>query len=286
MEKKLIGYQEFKEIVVEKIKDYLPEQYQDYTAEINEVNKVNCKREALYLRSLNQDLAVAPTLYLDDFYAHYIQNSDMSLTLKIMADYFVNGMEEAAKHSFDMNDVDKLKNNVVMTLVNREANTHLLETCPHRSFLDLEIIYRIVVNGDENGFYSAMVNNHMLTQMGLDEDELYMLAKANTPKLLPASLMEICPEFVICSNNQKAMGAATILYEGLLEAHAERLDSDLFVIPSSRHECLLLPVDDGHDPEGLRRIIADCNDDVVYSEDVLSYNVYRYYRDEKTLRIA
>ena len=56
------------------------------------------------------------------------------------------------------------------------------------------------------------------------------------------------------------------------------------MIPSSIHECLVLPDDSVHDPEELGEILRSVNSAVVDPQEVLADHVYRYDAEEKRLR--
>ena len=133
----MLGYTEFRNTVEREFKEYLPEKFKDLEISSEMINKVNKAREALCFRDLSKRISALPALYYDDFYEHYLQHGDISLTLKSMADIFVEAVEETKSFHFDMEDAEWLKRNVVMTLVNKEANMHLLDEVPHREFLDL-----------------------------------------------------------------------------------------------------------------------------------------------------
>ena len=61
---------------------------------------------------------------------------------------------------------------------------------------------------------------------------------------------------------------------------------DFFVLPSSLHEVLLLPVMDEMSAWDLRQIVGTMNHQVVSDEEVLSDHVYRYLHKCNKLIIA
>ena len=67
--------------------------------------------------------------------------------------------------------------------------------------------------------------------------------------------MEKCPMYVL-SNVQKVNGACAILYENVLKNIAKRVGSDLWIVPSSIHETLLIPCETGQTFEGLQQMIC------------------------------
>ncbi len=82
----------------------------------------------------------------------------------------------------------------------------------------------------------------------------------------------------VMTNKNRYFGAACLLYPGVLRAFAERLDSNLYVLPSSIHEVILLE-DDGCTPAmQLQDMVRQVNRTQVAAEEVLSDTVYYYER--------
>ena len=71
-----------------------------------------------------------------------------------------------------------------------------------------------------------------------------------------------------------------------MKKFADNLGNDLFILPSSVHELILVPECDVRDPDYLTDMIAEVNDTQVSREEILSYSLYRYYRDEDEVRIV
>lgn len=82
----------------------------------------------------------------------------------------------------------------------------------------------------------------------------------------------------ILTNAEWAYGAAAILYPGILEYVSGQLEGDLFIIPSSIHETLLLKNDGMIKAQELEKILREVNQEKVAPEDVLSDSLYGYSR--------
>ena len=54
------------------------------------------------------------------------------------------------------------------------------------------------------------------------------------------------------------------------------MESDLFILPSSVHEVIIVPSDVECRPEQFREMVADVNANVVSKEEILSDTVYYY----------
>ena len=196
-------------------------------------------------------------------------------------------------------DFDSIRNNIIMRMVNYDKNKGLLTTCPHRKFLDLAITYRIGVQGiEELPLGTVLINNHMLESWGITEDELYAMVYDNCfkkKKVVIQSMHEILGEYLtgkceeevldtgkgplyVARNESKENGAYAILQTELFRDLAEQLETDLFVLPSSIHELVLVPRTGQISVSDLIDMVGHINETVVAEEEVLSNHVYSYVR--------
>ncbi|MDO5702218.1 MAG: DUF5688 family protein [Lachnospiraceae bacterium] len=90
---------------------------------------------------------------------------------------------------------------------------------------------------------------------------------------------------IVLTNELMNCGAATILYKGLVQAISDEIGSDLYIIPSSIHEVLIIPcVDYVISPEELNAMIVDINVSTVSEEDVLANHAYLYDRERGVMK--
>ena len=87
------------------------------------------------------------------------------------------------------------------------------------------------------------------------------------------------PMYVV-SNKKNLFGASAILYSDYLEEWAEELECDLYVIPSSVHELLVMPAAHAYSGEEITEMIREINRTQVAREEILSDHVYIYRRNE------
>lgn len=81
------------------------------------------------------------------------------------------------------------------------------------------------------------------------------------------------------SNPYGFHGAAVSLYDGVLRNFAEKLGSDLIILPCSVHETLIIPYKEDIDNARINEMVAHINRTEVAKEDVLSDNAYLYRRE-------
>ena len=86
---------------------------------------------------------------------------------------------------------------------------------------------------------------------------------------------EQCPMWVL-SNESRVDGAVAIASQETLKAAHEKLGEDFYVLPSSRHEILLVPQSMVTDVEDLKQMVKEVNATEVSKIDKLSDSVYHF----------
>ena len=80
----------------------------------------------------------------------------------------------------------------------------------------------------------------------------------------------------ILTNEEKYYGAAVILYPHVLNHIAKVLKKNFYILPSSVHECILVPDQGQYSRIELKRMVKEVNDSQVEDEEILSYEIYYY----------
>lgn len=75
-------------------------------------------------------------------------------------------------------------------------------------------------------------------------------------------------------------GAVVMAMPERIAKVAEDLGDDLYIIPSSKHEIILVPAKGMADPEEFEKFIGYVNDTQVEDDDILSYSMYCYRRSD------
>lgn len=204
--------------------------------------------------------------------------------------------------------IDKVRKNIIFQLINTKQYEKLLADVPHRSFLDLSIVYRYIpdVGHVKDNSIDGIIHNDFARTFGLTEPQLYALAKQNTERIRPFRFELLkerikripeCEEYVqemdansdlwFLSNEQETHGAVTMLYKDLLDYIAAEVDSDLYILPSSIHELLAVSVDTvEHDIPWLANMVYQVNMNDVEPEDRLSNSIYYYSRETGEITFA
>lgn len=175
--------------------------------------------------------------------------------------------------------------NIIVSLINTQKYSHVLETVPHRDMLDLSMIYRSVTETPDGGICSIIVNNNMMEKLNLTDDEIHELALFNTFNLYPLKLEPIESHFYVLSNEMRVFGAVGMFITDEISDLAEVYGRSLYILPSSVHEVFIIP-DFGQEKEYLESVVRDANDNVVKGKDILSDSVYYYDFEKKRITIA
>ena len=80
----------------------------------------------------------------------------------------------------------------------------------------------------------------------------------------------------VLSNESRVDGAVAITSQETLKAAHEKLGEDFYVLPSSRHEVLLVPQSMVSDVEDLKKMVHEVNATEVSKIDKLSDSVYLF----------
>lgn len=284
-------YQEFLLQIKEQILNHI-EEPESYDVSIRKVRKNNdVVLDGLSI--IGREQTVSPTIYLNSYFEQYQNGRDLdSIVEEIYFIYRSNPPEDLGLEPEDLNHISSVKDSIFYRIINFETNRTLLLDCPFYRIQDLAVTFRVLAQKDEKGIATVMVTNAMMKQWGLTLEELKELACVNTPRLFPVRvepLAKVLEDFLppehaesiplyVMTNSVGINGASCILYERVLENLASEWRTDIFILPSSVHEVLLLPVQKGFDKDYLEKIVRESNKTVVSQEEFLSDHVYFYVR--------
>lgn len=320
-----MNYQEFKNFIMENIKNYLPDKYQDAEIMIHPVRKNNgVDLDGIIIRLPDQN--ICPNIYLNSFYQNYEEGQsieDIMAAIGHIRD--INDKEENIKVD-DMADFENIKDCIVFRVVGTEKNRDMLQDMPHHVEHDMSLTYQIMVQKTEEGTAYVQITNSMMDELGVDEGTLYEAAMKNTPREFPMtfqSMDDIMREMLrqnfmgfnldtlsekdemksflemlfeksmscmacdatthVLSNKYRQYGAAVLFYPQMQEKLAEQIGTDYFVLPSSIHEVMIVPEQEGLDYQVLKDMVQQVNSTDVSPDEILTDEVYHYDRKNKKL---
>lgn len=264
----------------------------NYRTELKEVRKNNgVLLHGLMIMPPGRN--IAPTIYLETFYAAYEDGVTFAEILGRLLEIF---KEETPGKNIDMEffqTYEKVKDRICFRLVSRHRNGELLESIPHVEFLDLAICFYYACSGGPMGEGSILIHNSHMERWHVRTRDLMGQALENTPRLYPGTLTpmrEVLEEIAdaredfskqeiplsVLTNTRRLQGAACILYPGLLEKLGKRMENGFYIIPSSIHEVLIMEKTGLESPREMRQIIYEVNRQHVAVEEVLSDSLYYF----------
>ena len=296
--------QDFMEQLIEELYRYFsPEQYQLEGSVLLKNN--DTKRYAILLKKIEG--TVSPTIYLDNFYSEFEHGrttiSETASHIYEQRQDLEDKIEAYQEFSVELSDCS---NKITYRLVSKERNKQFLESVPHLPFLNMAVVFYIIHHVSKEGMESICVTNELAGKWGLSAKSLYIIAEKNTPILLPPVIdtMEHTLELLmgeincaiepagdsnkpipmhIMTNKYQINGASVLLYNGLLDGLAEKLGTDLYVIPSSIHELIIMPAEDGSlSLSKLSDMVKEINENHVKEEEILSDCAYYYDHKQKS----
>ena len=286
----------------------------DYKVQVHTVVKNN----DLYLTGLtilNRRVNIAPTIYLEYYYEQYRAGATMSdVCQQIIRTY----EEHKGTLDFDVKsvtDFNRVKDRICYKLVSADRNKELLSDTPHIKFFDLAIIFYIMVSSDAEGMGTITVHDNIMDLWNVSKEKVFELAVQNTQKLFRGKVTSVAEVMIdvlasrldrecaceffdlmageddmipmyVCTNTAKMNGAGVIFYNGLLKEFADRVGSDVYIIPSSIHETILIPAGVGMDADEIRDMVKCVNATEVAPDEILSDSVYYYNRLTDRVEIA
>ncbi|GAB6160770.1 DUF5688 family protein [Howardella ureilytica] len=257
---------------------------------INRVVKNNdTELDGLIIRE--KDYKVSPSIYLNYYYDKYCGGCSMDdIMNQILHEYYTH---RDAIH-FDpllFEKFENIRNRIAFKIINYNSNKKYLRDIPFKRFLDLAIVYYVVFDEFMGKKATVTINNSYIRKWGITDEELEKQALNNTASILRYSIKPLATllrehgetipsdddkQIYVLTNEANFNGAACILYKDLLKKVSSEIESDLYIIPSSVHEVLIIPKADNITSEELSRMVREVNETDLEREDILSDHVYEY----------
>lgn len=288
-------FSDFQNEIVAKIKDYLPESFNNSEVSLQIVQKNNLELTGIVIRSISS--VVTPTIYLDNFYSQYESGEEIGEILRKIAELRINHEFE---NEFDIESItswNRCKERIIPKLVGVENNRDFLKERPYTEIADLAVVYCILLEESSDGSMTVPITNQLMSSWEVSVDEIHEVAITNMLTLTPTSFRSMAQvmqemmglsdeemeemgmasgeQMYILTNKQKLNGASALLDSKMMEAIYERI-GEFYILPSSTHEVIVCSFSNRMDVEDLRTMVKEVNDTQVAPEDLLSYSVYSY----------
>lgn len=242
----------------------------------------------------------SPIIYIEEYYRLWKMGVPMEqLVQKVVWNYTHCCIPDMVKTDFFLN-YDAVKNHIYFKLVNYERNKSLLSQVPYRRILDLAVVYYYQMD-----HAMILIRNSHLELWNISEEILEKNAEKYAVKNLPAEILTIgelaasdeegedwpdegefpeIPMYVL-TNMERCLGAAVILYPGVLKNMSHILGDRFFILPSSIHECILIPQNGKYTQDELSAMVTEINEKHVEKKDILSDQVYFYLEADDRIHL-
>ena len=272
-----MNYEGFKRAVMDQILDHLPDGREGWTVKMEQVRKVNRLLDGMVLtppKEWEARRGIGLTFYMEDYYSLFRNGMTLEQILEEIATMTADcappdTLTDAFFHP------ESMKHQIVMELIHRERNQTLLEDLPHRDFLDLAVIYRILMKDEERGYFCTTICYEMMKLLEMTEEDLYQAACRYMPSELPFGVRNFDGKFLILSNRAQMFGASALLFPEVLDMACEELGGDVYIVPASRDKICL----ERTNPQRLRelqKMLWDFYHMGNDPEDMLSDQIYFY----------
>ncbi len=299
------NFSDFSHELIQALRPMFPEHT---TVNIQSIPKNNnVSYEALIIREPGTN--ISPTIYLEDYYSLYLDGTSIDELCEIICDVF---LEVRLNHPIDpsfFTDFSQARERIIFQIVAYEKNKTRLQEMPHLRYLDFAIIFCCMLHMENGESATVTIKNEHLDLWGTDLDTIKRQAFENTPRLLPAYIQPVMdllndlassnsnisellafqkedadqlPLYVLTNETQTG-GAACILYPQILSDFAKSIGMDLYILPSSIHEVLLLPADRIDQESALNELVQQVNEEQLPITQQLSDHVYFYSRASESI---
>lgn len=278
--------------------------------------KTNSYRDAFVLRDKEAPKYTTNiSFYFDEMYKKYLDGTSYE-SIVLYAKQLTEKHKRGKFYQIDFEGVlSGIEKNTCLELIHTKQNEELLKNVPHREFLDMSVVCKLYVSEPYiEGTGTICITNKLLENTSLSEEKLFSLAKENTLRIKDFSIYNIneviyrpayesmpiqeCSfeEFCrrlgiedsplyIATSKDKFKGASIMLYEDILYEFAQKLNSNLYILPSSVHEVLLCKTE-GAQLWALKDMVPEINASELDLQERLSNQVYYFDKDTKEISIV
>lgn len=284
---------------------------------INELEKMNISAtktkvskngiEMTGIQIMMKNTNFNPVFYTESF--EDLDESEIAIKIKSYLPEVI--IPESSDDVFaKLSDMNYLINNVYLRVqMNKDPDIIEIE-----NELDIFAYIEVYMGSDKNqGNMSIKLTDSLLEQIAKKNErykedlfnEILFNAKFNTYqerkfKSLESVLHELIPaseelpfetpmnsEMFVLTNNANYNGAGLILdNEVMKEIWVKFMREDFYILPSSKHEILIIKMNEYADEAALKEMIKSVNDNELDPKDLLSYHLYKYVYDDKKVTIV
>ena len=308
-------YKEFLNEVSRRVEENLKEIFPEISLERQTVFKNNVNYQTIRVSTPSGNpfgdnaQRCEELLYLlteEEFAKQGVSINDVPEYVDSLCERYVRGLKENPLNTLNLQqllDPSMLRLGIVCKSDN---NTSMLQHVIKREYLDMYVYCEFSYSLANKDRLSIKVPVNFFGKLAMTESEIFEQACRNTlddgytikpmssiinrfvleneieemefPKMDPET------ELYVITNAHNFQGATALFFPEVFKPLSCKLDSDLFILPSSIHECIAVRAD-LFDKENLLEMVISVNESMVAKEDILTNNVYFYKRAENSIKL-
>lgn len=285
-------YEAFKNKMREKLQERMGSKGEVKVIQLKE-NNGGLRDELAYVVNDNN---LTPGLWLEDIY---------ELSKEYSFEECLDGVEEAFNNRLKLSKSalykpwEEAKEYLQVKVINAAWNKDNLKEIPHINYLDLAIIFTVGGLEEDIEWTGLTVKYEHLKKWGIELAEFLETAikKIYGEEEFSIRGVDEClnPKWrvlgtddgiiYVMTNKQEEFGATAIVRVDLIREFANKVQSDLYIIPSSLHEILLIPTNKMNDRALLKKSLKTVNQFLVKPSDCLSENIYYFDRQSGSVEM-
>lgn len=302
-----MGYDEFKEKILEELRDYFGDSTEVYIERVMKNNGLYY--DGIKISRNGQGPKVIPVIRLAELYEEYGGDGmDMGDCVQAVLKTLENNEVPESMERFieRIKEWDFIRNYVYPILLSTKENEELLQNLVSTPMLDMSVAYIIRAQVGCACDGNVKISKSLMENYGISTEQLHRQAIENLEKdgyefrEMDSVMRDVLPpevyselqkgkeeekEMHMLTNACKSYGAAGILDKELLKKFAG--EQDYFILPSSIHETIFVPVtDDGIGKKDLDNMVAEVNATQVRVEERLTDHSYYYDAGANEIRLC
>lgn len=295
----MLDFAQFKEEFITGCRDALHSQTNTIAGMGNDIEISEgtiCKPQIGKLTGLcfkRPDAEGGPTIYAEDFYDLYKEGMSVAKLSSEAVNAVVPYIDHLPSFGEEVLDFVAHPENLRIRMISKMRNKDALKKFPY-----FDLGCGLVLTADIwQGEYRAPVTNSILGSAGVSSSKLFELALGNysikdavlyrledvldesdddRENLMESTYGKLLADeesLYLLSNRDAFWGAAAIFYPGVMEKVYGLMGGDFYVMPSSVHELLILPVS-AVEAQKLVDTIRSANRSVLKETDILADDLY------------
>lgn len=255
----------------------------------------------LLKRKQSEEITEICALYVEDLYEEYQKGWSMEdIVQEVLNRLDAIAKSECFQRSANLEDYEKIKDDLFVRLLNIEKNQMELQECIYRTIGDIALVLYARMGELNGSSASVKIKRHMLEKWNQDPQQVFEEALLNTyfispPRIYCWEKLIFDPDYtgenfmnLLCdykikkdvlgnclSTTIRTNGAVAIFLPGVAERIGQLMGCGFYMVFTSIHE-VMIHSEKTAVPEDLKHVLEDTVRETTPPEDFLTYQVYHY----------